>query len=432
MKKSILHSILLGFLICSTGAWAQIVNKGKAFLNHGTLYSAHAHFYNENHAVFHNDGTAYFFADVNNASGASFYNDGQAHFQQNLLNNGVFNYFFGHTGGQALAFFDGDTLQKFSGSKPLFFNKIIFNNPGFSPFQLNAIFDVDGAVQFNHGIVNNRAYGGLLIFEKLATATNVSDHSFIDGAVRKVGNAAFVYPIGADGFYRQAGTGASGISSIFTTTYYHKNPNFQYPLSQKGIDITQIDNREYWTINRNQKIQNPLPVTLSYRHVTTPPPFMQAATDSTLVIARWDVQQQKWINEGGTLNLQQQTITAAVKKVGVFTLAITSDHVHCPIVVYNLIDVSGATDNTYMRIQSSCAKILNVKVFNRWGVKVFETNHYGPSGDVFSGYSSGRLTINSGDHLPTGTYYYIITYQYNAGAKLQRKHKVGFVYIKGN
>ena len=52
----------------------------------------------------------------------------------------------------------------------------------------------------------------------------------------------------------------------------------------------------------------------------------------------------------------------------------------------------------------------NVKIFNRWGVLVFETDGYNESDNVFRGVSNGRSTIRQGEELPTGTYFYILTF----------------------
>ncbi len=53
----------------------------------------------------------------------------------------------------------------------------------------------------------------------------------------------------------------------------------------------------------------------------------------------------------------------------------------------------------------------NVKIFNRWGVLVFETDGYNESDNVFRGVSDGRATIREGEELPTGTYFYILTFE---------------------
>ena len=72
----------------------------------------------------------------------------------------------------------------------------------------------------------------------------------------------------------------------------------------------------------------------------------------------------------------------------------------------------------------------NVQIFNRWGVKVFETSGYGGSNDqenVFRGYSDGRQTVAPETLLPTGTYYYIITF--NGPDNPGKNSYAGYLYL---
>lgn len=50
-----------------------------------------------------------------------------------------------------------------------------------------------------------------------------------------------------------------------------------------------------------------------------------------------------------------------------------------------------------------------VKIFNRWGVLVWETQGYDESSNVFRGFSNGRATLDRDTKLPPGTYFYSIT-----------------------
>ncbi|MCF6306397.1 MAG: Ig-like domain-containing protein [Flavobacteriaceae bacterium] len=68
-----------------------------------------------------------------------------------------------------------------------------------------------------------------------------------------------------------------------------------------------------------------------------------------------------------------------------------------------------------------------VEIFNRWGVQVFGVNGYGTgNGKYFRGISEGRTTIDKGEMLPVGTYYYVINYVNNEG---QNKQLAGPLYI---
>ena len=49
-----------------------------------------------------------------------------------------------------------------------------------------------------------------------------------------------------------------------------------------------------------------------------------------------------------------------------------------------------------------------MKIFNRWGVLVFETKGYNNTDNYFDGFSKGRVTIKQQEVLPTGTYFYVM------------------------
>ncbi len=72
----------------------------------------------------------------------------------------------------------------------------------------------------------------------------------------------------------------------------------------------------------------------------------------------------------------------------------------------------------------------NVKIFNRWGVLVWETDGYNESDNVFRGESNGRATINAGELLPTGTYFYILTFTGNIEDTPEgQRSYTGYLYI---
>lgn len=68
----------------------------------------------------------------------------------------------------------------------------------------------------------------------------------------------------------------------------------------------------------------------------------------------------------------------------------------------------------------------SVKIFNRWGVLVWETIGYDQSGNFFHGRSTGRSTIQEDNLLPSGTYFYVIEYVNDTGKTIR---KVGHIYI---
>ena len=57
---------------------------------------------------------------------------------------------------------------------------------------------------------------------------------------------------------------------------------------------------------------------------------------------------------------------------------------------------------------------------------VFERDNYNNEGNAFRGISEGRTTINKNEGLPTGTYFYILSYDSSEG---QRLKKDGYLYL---
>jgi hypothetical protein len=66
-----------------------------------------------------------------------------------------------------------------------------------------------------------------------------------------------------------------------------------------------------------------------------------------------------------------------------------------------------------------------VEIYNRWGIKVYETTGYDNGSNVFTGISNGRATIKANEELPVGIYYYIINYENNG----ENRVKSGYLYI---
>ncbi|MRI00082.1 DUF11 domain-containing protein [Kriegella sp. EG-1] len=76
------------------------------------------------------------------------------------------------------------------------------------------------------------------------------------------------------------------------------------------------------------------------------------------------------------------------------------------ITIYNEFSPNGDQSNQYFHID--CIENYpnnHLEIFNRWGNKVFETMGYANDWD---GTSEGRSTVNRGEKLPVGTYYYIL------------------------
>ena len=98
------------------------------------------------------------------------------------------------------------------------------------------------------------------------------------------------------------------------------------------------------------------------------------------------------------------------------------------LIAYNGVSVNGSEKNNHFHIAGIEAYPDNtVRIYNRWGVKVFEVQHYDNVRNVFRGISEGRVTVEAADKLPQGTYYYIIEY---VDENNQKQTMVGWLYLK--
>lgn len=414
MKKSLLH--IWALLMFTFNIMAQTTNEGMLYIAKNTQFST--------------------VETLDNSESGKVYNDGEAFIYSHFNNDGIVD-FYQETGTTR---FIGTADQILSGSNISYLQNVYFKNRSTTvPFLLTGLVDINGMVDFYDGIVDNRNFGGEITFRDNANHTNTSDHSHVDGPVNKLGNSSFVFPIGDDGYYRFGGISAPANSqAIFKGTFFFKNSNYQYPHRLRAGAIETIDNQEYWTIEEETATNEDVLITLSYRDVTTPQSFLTAAEEGVITIVRWDEPTNMWVDEGGAVDRDNQTVTTAISGYGVYTFGILSDTaISSPggLTVYNGVTPNGDGINDYFFIDTpndGSVRDLHVIVFNRWGVKVYESDNYDVGGDVFDGFSSGRLTVNRDKQLPSGTYYYILDYQYGDPTQDNRHKQAGYLYLSGN
>ncbi|CAM4184862.1 gliding motility-associated C-terminal domain-containing protein [Zobellia roscoffensis] len=81
------------------------------------------------------------------------------------------------------------------------------------------------------------------------------------------------------------------------------------------------------------------------------------------------------------------------------------------IVVMQMVTPNGDGKNEFLWIENVDKALDNsLKIFNRWGVAVYEGEDYNNQNNVFDGRSKGRSTIAGQDYLPAGVYFYIFEY----------------------
>ncbi|WP_299665856.1 gliding motility-associated C-terminal domain-containing protein [uncultured Polaribacter sp.] len=418
--------IILGLcFVVSFTASAQTHNFGEFVVVEGTVFS--------NEQVFHN------------RNGASFINDGETFLYGDLINNGALD-FTPSTNG--VTNFVGNATQNLAGAQPLYFNNVVFNNTSaaLDNIRLNNIAFIANIGNFTDGIVNIDDNSGQLIFENNAVTTNTNNNSFVDGLVTKDGNNAFNFPVGDAAYFRLAAISApANAGATFTAKYFLEDPDTNYPRASKRGVIEAINDSEYWVIenrttNNNENLQKSTRnneevfITLSYNSATTPVSVTPNGT-ITVHIIRWNATENIWEDEGGVVDEFNNTITTltTVDNYGVFTLGRVDEEALTPTgePIYNAITANGDGKNDYFRIED-LEKYQNneVLIFNRWGVEIYGTKNYGASGNVFRGLS--KNASKNGKYLPTGTYFYILTYDAAIDGATSRKRKTGFIHLNSN
>ncbi|CAM1361023.1 conserved exported hypothetical protein [Tenacibaculum sediminilitoris] len=409
MTKKIINTILV---ICiSSVALGQTTNTGVLVVGSGTIFST--------------------VEDLDNTSTGEFFNDGDSYIYANFNNNGVVDFFDG-----GLTRFIGFNNQDITGAnRSYLYNALFSNKASDDPFHLYGTISIANESNYERGIVNNDDYKGLFIYEQNGYHIGVSDISHTDGVVLKEGNVEFSYPIGDGGYYRYTAISAPELESDgFDGKYTFENSNNIYPHNQKEAHIEFIDNTEYWVLNRTFGTSDVV-VTLSWREETTPAQIYAPPQENTIRIVRWDELNNQWVDEGGIVDVDNKTVTSIVSGYGIYTLARVLDVSvsPCGLTIFNAVSANGDGKNDYFLIDNlddSCVQNLRVKIFNRWGVKVYEADNYGVGNNVFRGYSDGRLTINEDNKLPTGTYYYILELDYPFGDNETKSYKTtGYLYL---
>ncbi|MRX69318.1 gliding motility-associated C-terminal domain-containing protein [Flavobacterium resistens] len=406
-KKEMLLSMTAVFM--TSLGFAQTVNTGELFIASGTLMNSMQEVNNTATGEIVNDGDLYLYSHYNN--------DGLVDFSPEVT-----------TGITRMRGTSG--FQNISGSVPMMLNNIEFNNNNIQPaFHLSNEIRISGQAAFENGVVDNEEYEGLVVFEPNATHIKVRNESHVDGLVQKNGKSAFTYPIGDGGYYRHARISAPQKNEdAFTGKYYLKNSDFEYSHNSKDDKISIINNAEYWTLDKTAGNDNVF-LTLSWNEDTTPFEIYGAPYDE-IHIVHWDESKRKWIDLGGAANSASKEVSMVVdplQSYGIFTLARVKAELS-DLVIYNAVSPNGDGMNDYFKIDGIKNYQNNtVEIYNRWGVKVFETKAYDTTGNTFQGYSEGRVTINKDKKLPVGTYFYIINVQdYKEGKDFK---KSGYLYI---
>lgn len=385
----------------------QLSNEGTLYVSPETLLTAESHFINQLSGVYTNDGEVLL--------RGNFHNEGLTLFSPQER---------GYTR------FQGFFPQEISGSIASDFFDVLFDNSTSTySFALSGEMHIFGTADFYRGIVDNFNYGGKMIFEQDATHIATSDRSYVEGEVIKTGDNAFLFPIGKEEMYRPGGFFPLGDNPVyFAGEYQAFNSSPSYPHIEHPVEILDIDDNEFWTIE-GTNIDNEVLIQLTWDDRTTPVRLLK--DEQALVIVAWSPVENQWVNLGGVVDSNNNLVTSVVEgqSYEVFTLGtirvIPDGH---DFNIYNAVNPADYGGNDYFKIVGLEHFPDNrVRVYNRWGVLVYDARKYDTNNNVFTGISDGRTTIKRGEELPVGTYFYILDYVVPETG--QNKSIQGYLYL---
>ncbi|MCF8716451.1 gliding motility-associated C-terminal domain-containing protein [Joostella atrarenae] len=422
-KINIKHDVVfMFFILFSSIGICQTTNEGNLSISKGTLFS--------NVSDFHNNGV--------------YYNDGSSYFYGNFTNDGEIDYL----DESSKILFTGSDIQTIGGNQVIFVKNIDFVNTSEGQlYNLIGELNIDGEANFKNGIIKSDDNLGFFRLGRESSVINNSNRSFVDGYVYVDDNVSYhSLPTGNLNYYSPIAYENSNSIEINTVgKYYRDNPTDIYgglTSVKEGTILQTINTEEYWEFSNNSQSED------SGYYITLP---INGSNNSLfdenpegIRILWWDENDQSWESYSSLVDTNSMTVTALVPQNGIFTLGLMEGQdLPCGgMEIYNAVTPNSDGKNDFFKISFKEGDVcpylsssIHVEIFNRWGVKVFETDNYGSNTgeDVFTGLSEGRATLVADDGLPSGTYYYIIKFVYDAGfGTLRQYDKAGYLYVSDN
>ena len=182
-------------------------------------------------------------------------------------------------------------------------NLTVNNTGGGTGITLQQVFAIAGTCYFTAGRITSSSTN-LLIFNDNAIASgannNVSNPSYVNGPVRKIGNDAFTFPVGKSNVgYMLCGISApSSTSDAFTAEYFRNSASALGPITAVGL--YRVSACEYWQLDRTTGSSS-VNVTLSWSGLSPCNASAYVNSLASLVVAHFNgTSWNTYGNSGGT------------------------------------------------------------------------------------------------------------------------------------
>lgn len=292
-----------GHTLNNTWDGANVYN-GVVTITNGNTSTAYVKLASQNADTYNND--VYFNAGTGAIQAA---NAGTNIYNGNVNINGN-NVTFNTSGGTLK--FAGEQNQEFGGgTSTLTVNKLIIDKTGGS-VTLNQPITIDSLLQLTSGILYTDT---LITLKATAITTGASNQSFVEGAVKKIGNTAFVFPVGDENTFFPVGVSApANITDAYTSRYFYQPQQLGDSLDS---GVTSISRCNFWSLIRNTGTSN-INIKLYWDSLGC-----SLFDTSNIVIANWDGY--KWKNLGngglnGDISIGSVLNSTTISTYGYFTI----------------------------------------------------------------------------------------------------------------
>lgn len=248
-------------------------------------------------------------------------------FAGNITANGIITDLqFGNGGSTSLSVFDGTGVQVLSGqATELTFTKLETNKPG-GHTTVDMVLGISDTLFLTDGTFEVEDGFKAVLLKDDAVYIGGSDTSYVDGIAAKIGDDAFVFPVGTDGHIRPIEMSApAAVVDTFFADYINENPDNYYSIASKDGSLNRISTNEAWLLDRVSG-SSTVNVTLNWSDMSC-----EFDTLDNLRITAWNGSQWKDLGNGGTTGTTASgtIVTNGVSTVyGAYTLA-TVDTFRC-------------------------------------------------------------------------------------------------------
>ncbi|MBC7949112.1 MAG: T9SS type A sorting domain-containing protein [Chitinophagaceae bacterium] len=309
-----------------------------------TLISAQEDVSNFGNLQVHSGASMSVFGAVTNTSTGVLLNQGGIFIRGNVSNSQA-----SMAAGSGTLYLNGSLSQTISGTEA--FNTFHLQTNNAAGILLNNNISVSGTHNFTAGMITTSITPNYLVYESGSNYTGDNDSRHVNGWVKKRGTTNFVFPVGNGSVERTIAIGSLSANSEFNVRYLPFTPF----INQLQVPIRNVDEFEYWAINRVSGGTAAITMNWDFNKIYFPnwivPDIRVAGYNGSL-----------WVNNGGTASGTASTTgtitSASTSTFNLFTFGTTSY-----VVPLTLIGVNAYRQNDHTLVTWTTADEYNMNRF---------------------------------------------------------------------